>query len=317
MRMRGVPIELTKWIREKLSGCKARLAFDDHISDPLCLHTGIDQGCPLSPISYVFYNADLVRSDNSRDTLRLSFHDDTVFLARAKTFDDANNILLNMMTTERGALQWAKSHHSLFEIDKTALICFTRRRDRQSNKRGQLQGTPLTLEGRIIHPQRTTKCLGVVIDNELQFREHAAQAIAKGAKWSIALKRMCQGIKGIPAHLACRLYINAAVPSFLYAADVFLPNCSARTAKDGSPQYLKCGPTAKLASTQRQAALAITGAIRTTATNAAEVHANLLPFHLLISKLCLQAVLRYTTLPDNHPPAKTIRRASTMQVKRH
>lgn len=46
-------------------------------------------------------------------------------------------------------------------------------------------------------------------------------------------------------------------------------------------------PIAKLARTHRQAALASTGAMRTTATDAAEVLANLLPFHLLISKLCL------------------------------
>ncbi len=66
----------------------------------------------------------------------------------------------------------------------------------------------------------------------------------------------------------------------------------------------------KLAGTQRQAALAATGAMKTTATDAAEVHANLLPFLLLISKICLQAVLQYTTLPTSHPLAKIIQRAS-------
>lgn len=79
---------------------------------------GIDQGCLLSPISYVFHNADLVHSDSNCNTLKLSFHNDTVFLARAKSFKEANDILKELMTTTRGALDWAKSHHSMFEIDK-------------------------------------------------------------------------------------------------------------------------------------------------------------------------------------------------------
>lgn len=128
---------------------------------------------------------------------------------------------------------------------------------------------------------------------------------------------MCQGIKGAPPHLIRRLYICTAIPSFLYAVDIFLPDCSVRRTKTGEPQYLRRGPLAKLAATQRQAVLATTGAMRTMATDAAEVHANLLPFNLLISKLCLQAVLRYATLPSSHPLAKIAKQASALPVKRH
>lgn len=86
MHMRRVPVEITRWIREKLMDHMVRLAFNDHITEHLQLLTGIDQGCPLSPISYVFYNVDLVRSDRNRNTLKLSFYDNMVFLARAKNF---------------------------------------------------------------------------------------------------------------------------------------------------------------------------------------------------------------------------------------
>ncbi len=59
------------------------------------------------------------------------------------------------------------------------------------------------------------------------------------------------------------------------------------------------------------------GVMRTTATNAAEVHTHLMPFTLLICKLCLQATLCYATLPDTHPLAKVARSASLIQVKQH
>ncbi len=209
----------------------ARLAFNNHIMELLQLPIGIDQGCPLLPISYVFYNADLVSCDGSRDTLKLSFHNDTVFLARAKMFEAANHQLMRMMTGSRGALDWAKSHKSIFEIDKTALICFTRCSEKKSPKgatNSLVQGTPLTLNGQTIWPQHTTEYLGVILDNKLCFREHITLATAKGAKWTQALKRMSHSIKGIPLHLIHRFYICTVVPSFLYAVDMFLTECSAR-----------------------------------------------------------------------------------------
>lgn len=63
--------------------------------------------------------------------------------------------------------------------------------------------------------------------------------------------------------------------------------------------------------------MAATGVVRMTAMDAAEVHANLLPFQLLIRKLCLQATIWYASLPDSHPLAKVVRRASKVRVKRH
>jgi hypothetical protein len=57
----------------------------------------------------------------------------------------------------------------------------------------------------------------------------------------------------------------------------------------------------KLSSIQRIAALAITGAMKTTATDLLEVHANLLPPTLLLQNHCHRAVICLTTHPKTHP----------------
>ncbi len=170
MWVRGVIVELTRWIHKKLSNCTARLAFDDHTTELLQLPMGIDQGCILSPISYMYHNADLVCSNPNRNTLKLSFNDNTIFLARAKTFEAANDVLTEMMTKDSGALDWAKSHHLTFEIEKTLLICFTGHRDkcsRYTNGNGAVQGTSIHIDGCTIKRQQTTKYLGVILDSEL------------------------------------------------------------------------------------------------------------------------------------------------------
>lgn len=82
--------------------------------------------------------------------LRISFHNDTVFLARAKTFEEANTKLVEMMEREDGALNWAKSHRSSFEIDKMALIGFTRCRmksPKHLRKTEVVQCPPIVIQG--------------------------------------------------------------------------------------------------------------------------------------------------------------------------
>ena len=69
----------------------------------------------------------------------------------------------------------------------------------------------------------------------------------------------------------------------LYAADIFLTQQRTNT----EPKNGKSGRAIinKLATIQRRAAIMITGAIKTTATDTLDVMANLLPFHLLVDKI--------------------------------
>ena len=73
----------------------------------------------------------------------------------------------------------------------------------------------------------------------------------------------------------------------------------------------------KLARSQRQTALAITGTIKTTANDMLDAHANLLPFHLLISKIIHRAATCLTCLPDSHPLSKHVLKPSKRFVKKH
>ena len=73
----------------------------------------------------------------------------------------------------------------------------------------------------------------------------------------------------------------------------------------------------KLASIQRQAAIMITGAMKTTATDILEAMANLLPFQLLVDKIRHRAALRLATLPPAHPLHKPVQNAANRLVKRH
>ena len=64
-------------------------------------------------------------------------------------------------------------------------------------------------------------------------------------------------------------------------------------------------------------AIMIMGIMSTTVTDVLDVHADLLPFHLLVHKVRHRAALRLGTLPPSHPLYGAVRNARKRKVKRH
>ena len=65
------------------------------------------------------------------------------------------------------------------------------------------------------------------------------------------------------------------------------------------------------------ATLAITRAIRTTASNILEVHANLTPAELPLQKICHWATLRLVSIPESHPLHKLVKHSANHFMKPH
>lgn len=100
-----------------------------------------------------------------------------------------------------------------------------------------------------------------------------------------------------------------------YAASVwFQPmfNTGSITTVQGSKSV-----TTRMTQIQRMAALAITGAMRTTPMDSIETHANLLPIPLLMQRILLSLTLRMASLPICHPLHALVSRAAKHNVKQH
>ncbi|KIN92630.1 hypothetical protein M404DRAFT_809960 [Pisolithus tinctorius Marx 270] len=113
---------------------------------------------------------------------------------------------------------------------------------------------PLTLRDSTITPTANHKFLGVILDQELRWKTHAAQAIAKGMKQALLLRRLSATSWGIPLKLMRQLYQSVVVPKVMYAASVWL-----------QPTYTGDHSSKTRGSKGvRTAALAATGALKTT-----------------------------------------------------
>src|SRR5882724_4358832 len=166
------------------------------------------------------------------------------------------------------------------------------------------------LQGVKVPATTTHKFLGVILDQELCWKDQCQYAVQKGVKWLMQYRRLAKMSKGASAKFMRWIFIAVTIPKMMYVADLFLiPGL--RVSK-GTKGFI-----GKLAKIQRQASLHITGAMRSTPTDVIDACADLAPFHLLVESLNHTAATRMATLPWSHPLAKHIDCTANRYIKSH
>ena len=274
-----------------------------------CSYNGLDQGDPLSVILYIIYNTPLlcIRLPPRRAAMLL-FVDDVAVVTSGPTFANTHAQLTDIMEKEGGVLEWARLHNCSFGVEKFQLLDASRRRN--------LLRTPLVLGQQSIASQTSAKFLGVIVDNQLRWKEQGAAALRKGQAWVGQICRLSQVTKGVSRAHMRRLYLAIAVPRMLYAADIFLTPQTRRTVSRTAQKSGRAIIT-KLATIQRRAAIAITGGLRSSPTYLLDALAGLLPFHILVDQHRLQAALRLAALPKTHALHAAVKSAATRFVRHH
>jgi ribonuclease HI len=115
------------------------------------------------------------------------------------------------------------------------------------------------------------------------------------------------------------IYQGTIVNKAMYCADVWLMPEFAPGRNNGSRAICKGskGAIKMLAQAQRIAALAITGALRTSPGDTLDAHLNILPMQQRVSKVCHRTAVRMMTLPDMHPLVPLVKKCSNRLVRRH
>jgi hypothetical protein len=318
MRKRRLPEEYVGFVERMLTNRRTRLRFDGYLSDWVPIDNGIGQGDPLSMILYLFYNADLIDVASEKGQAAVAFVDDANLYAEGDSYGEAYDSLRRMLLKAGGAKEWTETHHSRFEKSKFAVVCFSRRRVPDPMRPGKTMPDVkpgFAYEGVTVQPQGSHKFLGVLLDEELRWKLQAEKTIAKAVKWTLLFRRLSKPSTGIRAKYMRQLYTAVAIPKFTYAADIwFTPvrRLAGRKKATGS-----VGVVRKLTSVQRIATIAITGAMKTTATDVLEAHANILPIELLLLHVCYRAAIRLVALPASHPLHKPIKTCTNRLIRRH
>ena len=207
----------------------------------------------------------------------------------------------------KGGFHWSKLHNSNFETSKLTLVDFSQSKT--------VDRPPLTLHGTVIPTQKQHKFVGAVVDQELRWKQHMTYATAKATKWVLAFRHLTHPSIGICPHLMQQMFITVAIPKMAYAADIWYMPIYQFESKERRSSSIRV--TQWLASIQRLATTAVTGVLRSTATDVLDLHAHVFPTDLSLQQVCHRAAVQLATLPPEHPLASLYCQHTRQFIKSH
>jgi Reverse transcriptase (RNA-dependent DNA polymerase) len=264
-----------RWIEAFCSERTATIQVNGQSSEVRSLpQAGLPQGSPLSPILFLFFNADLVQRHIDSHGGAIAFVDDFTAWVTGPT---AQSNRAGIETIINDALDWERRSGATFEAEKTAIIHFTR-------KLYKSESEPFIIKGQEVHPRNHVKILGMIMDAKIKYKEHIARASSKGLEAALELKRL----RGLSPATARQLFTSTVVPVVDYASNVWMHAFKDR---------LK-GPINRV---QRMGAQAIVGTFLTVATSVAEAEACIAPAQDRFWRRIIKLWTDIHTLPDTNP----------------
>ena len=214
LRKSRIPEQLVSVIQDLVTNRRASVMINGKDSEITDLqHAGLPQGSPLSPILFLFFNADLIRGHINRNRGSIAFVND---YSAWFTGDSIQENVEKLQTRIIPQLEhWSHISGAIFQPAKTVLTHFSRRQKAEPD--------PLLLvHGVAVKSSKEIKILRVILDSKLTYRSHIARAAKKGISAALALKRL----RNLRPETARQLYTSTVVPRMDYAAIIWGPNAS-------------------------------------------------------------------------------------------
>jgi ribonuclease HI len=274
--------------------------------------TGIPQGSPLSPILYLFYNADLIEAEDSNVTLACTikggYIDDVGILVWGK---DTRETIKKLVGIAGECEEWARKHASKFAVEKFELMHFVHKNDK---KRFTHLDRPLTIpvpgkpgQYQTLKLKNKARYLGVILDPDLNWGEHMKHVEERATKSIAALQAISGSTWGVNRPYILKLYNAVVVPQITFAASVWWTPDKVQGEKTRRTKMLQV-----LNRIQKKALCVATGAFKSTALSVLEAETFTLPMEQQLLRHASMAAVRLCGSPliDHALTRWSIRRAT-------
>src|ERR1700678_879 len=205
-----------------------------------------------------------MQESRTQDILALNYADDAMCAASAPSLQQAAQKIVHMWEQPGGLAKWSQTHFSIYKHTKFVAISFTRKKAIDpNNPRKTIKQTPIKIqleEHLIVKTGPSHKFLGVILNDELRYKQHADYALAKGTEWEARIRSIARMARGAKGSFIKRLYHSVGLAKMLYAADVW---CTSPIDKPGASTRTS-SHVIKMEQVQWKVGLRITGALRTT-----------------------------------------------------
>ena len=297
LKKRRIDLKIVDWISSFISNRSTIIKTNKCVSDDIQISTGIPQESSLSPILYLFYNADLIEiccTTNGKVTAG-GFINDVFLLATSSSISENCQLLKK---THLLCMAWANRHGSKFDPLKYQLVHLSRKRN------ADLKTNLVLSDSHTIKAKTLGVLLGIKIDNGLRWKQHVERIKMKATTSITALSCRAGSIWEGQLKTIRALYQAIVLPQITYC-------CSAWYSPPGLPSHRKY-ILKSLQTIQRRASRIITGAFKARLLPALDIETFLLPIGLKLDKLASGSLLQivfgqlYETIISNRPkPAQS------------
>ena len=176
LRKRCIDDKTVQWISSFLDSRSTSIRLSEYISENTRVNTGIPQGSPISPILYLFYNADLLDVCESTElkTSAIGYIDDISLITAS---DSAETNCQRLAAIYTYCQDWERKHAFKFNPAKYSLIHIPRRGTRKNAQYA------LELPGLApIQPEEQCRYLGIILDTKLAWDQHIKHIQSRTAK---------------------------------------------------------------------------------------------------------------------------------------
>lgn len=269
----GVEDFLVRWIVNMLEN-RTVISKIGSNTTKISVNRGTPQGGVLSPLLWLLVVNNLLKTLESKHFKVIAYADDVALMITGlfpRTICNKMNSALSLIST------WADSCGLGVNPSKTELMFFTKRKIPPDLNLPSISGTKLTLS-------KSAKYLGIILDTTLNWFPNIEERVKKSLNAFYACKKAIGRKWGLSSRLVMWLYTAVIRPILTYGALV----------------WWKCLETGrhleKITKVQRQICLAITGALRTTASDSLSVILALPPLDILVRQMAANSAARLRTI---------------------
>ena len=208
----GIRGNAIQWFESYLCNRKQYESVDNFNSEYKCISVGVPQGSNLGPLLFLLYINDLQYVSNILSVI--VFADDTSLFLSGKDPVALNNLLNSEM---KNIHTWFTANKLYINRDKTCYMVFKSRNCRIKGNEINIELNDLTIKR-----ETSIKFLGVIIDENLNWKEHVNYIALKISK-SIGVFNILKHI--LPLKILTNLY-NCMILSHLMYSNIVWGGCS-------------------------------------------------------------------------------------------
>lgn len=198
---------MLRWFNSYLIGRKSTVSIGDQQSNEFLASSGIPQGSHLGPLIFLLYFNDV---NHVLRGPRLSFADDLKIFLKIRSIDDATILQQDLNTFS----DWCTLNRMVVNADKCSVISFSRIR--------QPVVSSYNLRGTVIQRLDHVKDLGVVLDTQLNFKNHVSYVIEKASRTMGFIFRVAKNFSSV--YCLKSLYCSLVRSTLEYCSAVWYPH---------------------------------------------------------------------------------------------